>query len=425
MTSEIAVMNRSALALAADSAATLETQRVHKIYMVNKLFSLSEHQPVGIMFYQKPELLGVPWETIIEMYRRHLEGRSFKTLIEYQQDLISFIQSAKDLFPEEAQKNFVEESLAIYYTLINGEIEEEVESYTKKKRITKAKIRQIVESVISKHCRALEKKEKLPQISTTWTRKLLTKYASTIIKVKNEVFVKLPITQTANNSLKKIAGHQFSKDAFFRTDYSGVVIAGFGNDDIYPRVKSFEIEGIVNGKAKYGFRQEGEISQNSDACIIPFAQRDMVDAFMRGIHPYYHKHLFDGLSSLLMEKYPSNILAEVTGLTEKRRRTIVSKLEQVNKGILDKYREDLKQHSYNEHIRPVIRAVSLLPKEELAEMAETLVSLISFKKRMSVDAAETVGGPIDVAVISKADGFVWIKRKSYFKHELNPQLMGS
>jgi hypothetical protein len=39
---------------------------------------------------------------------------------------------------------------------------------------------------------------------------------------------------------------------------------------------------------------------------------------------------------------------------------------------------------------------------------------------MSLDA-ETVGGPIDVAVISKGDGFVWIKRKHYFKAELNHQ----
>ena len=34
---------------------------------------------------------------------------------------------------------------------------------------------------------------------------------------------------------------------------------------------------------------------------------------------------------------------------------------------------------------------------------------------------ETVAGPIDVAVISKGDGFVWIKRKHYFQRELNQQ----
>ena len=36
--------------------------------------------------------------------------------------------------------------------------------------------------------------------------------------------------------------------------------------------------------------------------------------------------------------------------------------------------------------------------------------------------AETVGGPIDVAlIISKGDGLIWIKRKHYFSPELNPQ----
>jgi hypothetical protein len=39
---------------------------------------------------------------------------------------------------------------------------------------------------------------------------------------------------------------------------------------------------------------------------------------------------------------------------------------------------------------------------------------------MSIDQDETVGGPIDVAVISKGDGFVWIKRKHYFERDLNP-----
>lgn len=425
MTAEIAVMNKSAVALAADSAATLEMERVHKIYMVNKLFALSKYHSVGIMIYGKPQLLGVPWETVIEMYRRHLKTKNFGTLIEYSQDIISFIESANDLFPEEVQKNFFQESLAIYYIQINDEIEKEVESYTKKKKITKVKTKQIADSVISKHCRRLEKRDKLPNVSNAWLRKLLTKYASTITEVKKDVFVKLPISATASNNLKKITGYLFSKETFFRTDFSGLVIAGFGNDDIYPCVKSFQIEGIVNGKAKYRARQEGETGQDNDACIIPFAQREMVNAFMEGVHPDYRKHLFRGLRSLLMKKYPDHILAEVEDLSEKKRRSVASKLEEINKGILDEYRQDLKSHSYEEHVSPVIKAVSFLPKEELAEMAETLVSLISFKKRMSIDAAETVGGPIDVAVISKADGFVWIKRKRYFEQELNPHLRGS
>ena len=55
---------------------------------------------------------------------------------------------------------------------------------------------------------------------------------------------------------------------------------------------------------------------------------------------------------------------------------------------------------------------------ELAQVASTLVDLSSFEQQMSLDS-ETVGGPVDVAVISKGDGFVWIDRKHYFRKELN------
>ena len=51
-------------------------------------------------------------------------------------------------------------------------------------------------------------------------------------------------------------------------------------------------------------------------------------------------------------------------------------------------------------------------------MAESLVNLTTLKRKVSLQA-ETVGGPVDVAVISKRDGFVWIRKKHYFKEELN------
>jgi hypothetical protein len=66
--------------------------------------------------------------------------------------------------------------------------------------------------------------------------------------------------------------------------------------------------------------------------------------------------------------------------------------------------------------------IGLLPKDELAAVAESLVNLTKLKLRVS-QKLETVGGPIDVAVITKGDGFVWVKRKHYFSPELNPRVM--
>ncbi len=72
------------------------------------------------------------------------------------------------------------------------------------------------------------------------------------------------------------------------------------------------------------------------------------------------------------------------------------------------------------HAWPLQRVIGSLPVDEMAELAETLIMLESLKEKVT-QPTESVGGPIDVCVIGKSDGFVWIKRKHYFQPELNPQ----
>ncbi len=70
MTAEVAVINKSAVALAADSAITItslyrENRHPKKIFnTANKLLALSKYAPVGIMVYNASDLGGVPWETL-------------------------------------------------------------------------------------------------------------------------------------------------------------------------------------------------------------------------------------------------------------------------------------------------------------------------------------------------------------------------
>jgi hypothetical protein len=75
------------------------------------------------------------------------------------------------------------------------------------------------------------------------------------------------------------------------------------------------------------------------------------------------------------------------------------------------FEENLSREMQESHTDPLTRAVAGLPRHELAGLAEALVSITAFMARMSADEKEAVGGPIDVALISKGDGFVWIKRK--------------
>jgi len=66
--------------------------------------------------------------------------------------------------------------------------------------------------------------------------------------------------------------------------------------------------------------------------------------------------------------------------------------------------------------------IALMPKVELIELAEALVSITAIERKATSDEG-TVGGPVDVAFISKHEGFVWIKRKHYFKPDLQSALL--
>jgi hypothetical protein len=52
----------------------------------------------------------------------------------------------------------------------------------------------------------------------------------------------------------------------------------------------------------------------------------------------------------------------------------------------------------------------------MAALAESLIDLTGFHRILTFQQ-EGVGGPVDVAVISKNDGFVWLNRKSWYHHK--------
>jgi len=98
MTAEIAIMNRSAIALATDSAVTISGKNNFKIYnTVNKLFTLSKGHPIGIMIYGSAELMGIPWETILKTYRNKLAEENLPTLEEYAKNFVDFLDNKNPL----------------------------------------------------------------------------------------------------------------------------------------------------------------------------------------------------------------------------------------------------------------------------------------------------------------------------------------
>ena len=79
MTAVVGILNKQAVAIAADSAVTISGSNGRKIFnQANKVFTLSKFHPVGIMIYNSASFMGTPWETIIKIYRKNLALNRFR-----------------------------------------------------------------------------------------------------------------------------------------------------------------------------------------------------------------------------------------------------------------------------------------------------------------------------------------------------------
>lgn len=427
MTAQIAIMNKEAIALASDSAVTTTGESGQKIFTsANKLFTLSKYHPVGVMVYGSANFMAIPWETIVKVYRNNLGKEKFNTLKEYANHFIEFLDNGNPLFPDSLQEDYLRSSIYAYFNFIKDEITKKVDSRMEEEgEITGEAIRRIVSEVIKEHYEKWRKTDNISSIPKDYNKNILDKYRKIIDKATEEVFEKLIISKTHSNQLRKIASDLFSKfpKDIEKEDISGAVIAGFGEEDTFPSLESFHIEGIVDNKLKYEKHGSAEINFQTSASIIPFAQGEMVATFMEGIDPDLQDHL-EGYLSEIFDKYPEIIVDNIQKSDDDEKRLLKEKLKGVSNKIFKDYQKHVQTYVRDNYSNPVTRVVTMLPKDELAAMAETLVNLTSFKRKVTLQS-ETVAGPIDVAVISKGDGFIWIKRKHYFEAELNPQFFAN
>lgn len=422
MTAEIAIMNKNAIALATDSAVTMSGSSNQKIFTsANKLFALSKYHPIGIMIYGNAIFMEVPWETIIKIYRNNLRKKKFNTLNEYANNFIAFLNNGNPLFPNSIQEEYLSTSIHSYFNYIKNKIKEKIETkYAKDGKITDEITKQIVSKEIEEHYENWDRAKNISSIPKTFSKKIIKKYQIIIEKIIEEIFEKLPISKNHLNKLREISGSLFSKfpDNIQNDTISGVVIAGFGEKEAFPSLKSFHVEGIVTNKLKFEEQISLKIDYDTSASIVPFAQSEMVYTFMEGVDPFY-KNIEESYLANMFTEYTETIVDNVK-ININKKNELKEKLLDISNKIIKIYIKKMNDIREEKYVNPITSVVSMLPKDELAAMAESLVNLTSFKKKVTTER-ETVGGPIDVAVISKGDGFIWIKRKHYFKKELNPQ----
>lgn len=417
MTAEVAIMNKLGIALAADSAATVsDGLRKEKVLnSAKKLFALSKHHPVGIMIYSNASFMGVPWETLIKLYRKKLGGVELDTLKQYCDEFFSFLDS---IDYQDYQNKYATDLLQHALLLLEKELQEV--------GLNKIQIEELSVEDISNIQSAIDSLEEKYTFNEGLTKDTLQRVedfkTAYVTQINNE------ITDRGINvsiDLENIVIEFISKTAVLislsERTRTGVVISGFGKSELFPSTIEFQVPSFLGKNIQYKRVNCQVVDHENDAVIMPFAQSNELRTFMTGFGKDIHDLIFNmadnGWKNSLLESIQGAVssASQIEPLSQDLIMQVFRALIEV---LFERIKEDISEISLTNFTNPVVNTVNHLSIEDLAVMAETFVNLESFRKKVTM-MSETVGGPIDVAVITKAEGLVWIKRKHYFVPELN------
>jgi hypothetical protein len=223
------------------------------------------------------------------------------------------------------------------------------------------------------------------------------------------------VTQEIKLKIKMVV-YEILKRKETITNYTGLIFTGFGENEIYPQLIPINISMAIGSRLRYYIDDNSKVSISNHlrGAVRPFAQTDVIDTILQGIDPS-----LDEIYTQNFRKTFQKYNMAIVDIIDNSHPELADAIKNIDiEMVIDKLGKMNNQIKQENYIIPLMNAVSSLSKEDLAEMAESLIYLTYLKRRITF-AEESVGGPVDVAVISKGDGFVWIKRKHYFRPELN------
>lgn len=338
---------------------------------------------------------------------------------EYHIDFVNFLKEKNYFSSDEEQKIFLTDYLELLFHTLNNSAFETNKTYLADPEKYASKINELISDEAERYLSDVLANIGESEEFENYSEQDFFDYSSDSI---NEA-LKRVYTQNgfkldgATEKLLRTLSYQHIKSQYYLF-YTGLVFVGFGQEEIYPHLIPLNISSVIDNRLRYHV-DENRSAYISDlnlrsVAICPFAQQDVIDTILYGIDPDFKKVQEQNFSKFF-KKYRNFILSKIQDdspeLAEEIKSFDTEKL-------LNEFNKSIDEVQTKQYVIPLYRAVSSLSKEDLAEMAESLINLTYLKRRITFNE-ESVGGPVDVALITKGDGFIWIKRKHYFNPELN------
>lgn len=407
MTAEIAILNRTAVALAADSIMTLVGPHGAKTFdSAEKIFELVRQQPIGLMIYNNSQFVNAPLEVIIRRFRDDRQHQRYTSLVQVWPEFSGYLLE----FPhtdEDADDHFLAfvraelKDLRIFHLSLMIE-----QGRLPRRRSAREIEKRLLAFVSDRHASAAAK-----PIENFLTDRTLDDFKARYgAPLEAEVRYTFEDIEPSADLLHALCEMMFAliRSEYRTKAYTGLVFAGFGDGDLFPSLQNVEIDGLYFGAFRILKSEFIDIDRRGDtSAVVPFALTEMPQRFIQGIDSVFEGQVKDAATALvdkILEDMPS---PHDAGRKAKLRDAATKSFQRTLDGF--KQRAEAELNSVVDH----------LSKKELAEVAHSLVEL-TWRKRRYSNGVETVGGPIDVAILTRNEGFIWVRRKHYFEMEDNP-----
>lgn len=374
VTSEIAMMNSECVVLAADSAATVEGGST-KIYTTDKIFRLSDSQPLGAMVFGDNDIDGVPFGIVIKAYRDSLGDRRFDTVKECAEDFMDFlaggcpVNGVRMVTEEHVRAETARMTCRVWKDLAESAMSEwdarrsdGAQACVSPDSLMAAGIQRALNDLRDRTGGNLPTAD-LGDVTdaVSGCRSLLEREEPAISFGMHESgFVRL---------VAAMMGTPGSTD-----DYTGLVFAGYGDKEHYPSIREYRVAGLFRSGLNHMYKGEIGIDAEVQSWIGSFAQSDVIRSYLYGINEGLQMRICDTMRRMLDDA----TLAIVDSTDAEYMRENVERRNQI---LIDSFVSSLEMYEEERFLDPVRRSIMFLSKDELAVLAESLINFTSLRRR--------------------------------------------
>ena len=197
-----------------------------------------------------------------------------------------------------------------------------------------------------------------------------------------------------------IASHIKNDVVLKENERTFLVFAGYGEDEAYPSIYQYEVTGINKSKLQWQLSGSANISGEQESNIFTSGQSDIIDAIELGIQNERIGVIRKRFQTLIEDLLTQNLLDSLIGKID---------YPAIRQEVADLIRE-----SGKDHLRQHLEAIEQFDLQKMACLAENLIKATELHRKITF-RQEGVGGLIDLAVITREDGFQWLNRKSWYE----------